>query len=154
MEELDKRWINASIPQEHWHFHSALHKRYGIVLAPGEFTRMFKAIRTKRARVIEHRKHGVTVFLISFPRVGERVFVKAKGEHIITALPPSKKLNALRRQTSDPEPVVETPGLLDSQRDADSGSDRPFEVTWRVQITRSADGALAVVAVRAIASGF
>jgi len=153
VEELDDRWINASIPQEHWHFHSALFKRYGIILAPGEFTQMFNAIRNKRARVIDHRKHGVTVFLIPFRRVGERVFVAAKGEHIITALPPSKKLNALRRRANNSEPVVETPCPLDSQSDADGGSDRPHQVTWRVQITRSAEGAVAITAVRRTTDG-
>ncbi len=118
MEELDDRWINASIPQEHWHFHSALFTRYGIVLAPGEFTKMINAIRSKKARVVEHRKHGETVFFIPIPRVGERVYVVAKGVRLITVLQPSKRLNTLRRKASDPEQVVEAPGLPDQGADA------------------------------------
>lgn len=95
-EGLDVRWHGASIHKEHWHFHWRLFERYGVVLAPAEFSQMAISIRKSRALVVEHRRNGQKIYSIFVRSVGTRIYVLAtKQGRIITALPPSKRLNSI-----------------------------------------------------------
>jgi len=98
VESFDSRWLGASIGEEHWHFHRQLLQRYSIVLAPGEFSRLFTEIKTGKAPMIERRRDGAVIYSVRIRSVNERIYVLAAGLHIISAWPPNKKLNEKRRQ--------------------------------------------------------
>jgi len=97
-ETLDPRWIGAVIPREHWHFHRQLLDRYNIVLAPGEFSLVMEMINRRRAQLIEERRDGQAIYSVRLPVAQERIYVLAHGARIITAWPPEKRLNVIRRQ--------------------------------------------------------
>src|SRR5262249_33641850 len=85
---FNKRWLDALIPAEHWHFHRQLLRRYSIVLAPGDFSAIVMAIQKGRARLS-----------VRIPSIGDRVYVLVAGSrHAITVLPPTKRLNGKRRK--------------------------------------------------------
>ena len=94
---FDNRWRGGSIPKKHWHFHRALYERYGIVLAPGEFSKMLKDIRSGRALRVKTMEGDRSVYFVRLKRVGERFFVLVVKGHIVTALPASKRLVAARK---------------------------------------------------------
>jgi hypothetical protein len=95
---FDARWLDASIPAEHWHFHRQLLRRYKIVLAPGDFSAMIIAIQKGRARLIEQRAKGRAVYSVRIPSTGDRVYVLAAGaRRVITVLPLTKRLKRKRR---------------------------------------------------------
>lgn len=94
----ERRWLGASIPIEHWHFHRRLLARYGLVLAPGEFARMMKDIRSRRALLVETRPRNRCVFSVRLGATGERIFVVMVGLRLVTALKPSAKLRRLRSE--------------------------------------------------------
>jgi hypothetical protein len=98
MDDFDPRWTGASIPIDHWHFHRQLLLRYGIVLAPGEFSRIHAAIRTGQAQVIQRRSPTQNIYSVRITRLQERIYILAEGSHIITAWPPSARLNEIRRK--------------------------------------------------------
>ncbi|MGN6585025.1 MAG: hypothetical protein ACTHJV_15105 [Rhizobiaceae bacterium] len=95
---FDPRWNGQSIPKYHWHFHRQLWERYGIVLAPGEFSQMLRDIKTGRATVIERLSDNRVIYMVRNKRLLERYFVVVRDGYIITALPPSKRLKKLRRE--------------------------------------------------------
>jgi hypothetical protein len=99
-DNYDPRWNGMSIPKRHWHFHRQLLSRYGIVLAPGEFSRMLKEIRAGRMLPVERISATKAVYSIRISRLGERFYVLVDDGQIITALPPSKRLNKLRRESA------------------------------------------------------
>lgn len=98
MSDLDPRWAGASIQQQFWHFHSQLYARYGIVLAPGEFKLIRRAIDDGTALLIKRINGRQAIYSIRIPSAGERVYVLAAGGNVITAWPPNKRLNELRRR--------------------------------------------------------
>jgi hypothetical protein len=100
---LDPRWVGTWYPQELWHFHRQLLARYNIVLEPGEFSMIKAALRSGKAQHIETKSDGQTIYSIRIPRVFERVYVLAHGDRIITAWPPERRLNAIRRRLSAQE---------------------------------------------------
>lgn len=100
-EGLDPRWAGATIRSEHWHFHSQLLRRYGIVLAPGEFTAIVTAIEDGTALLIEKRGRRQAIYSVRIPRLWERVYVLVAGGQLVTAWPPTKRLNAIRRGMSE-----------------------------------------------------
>lgn len=95
---FDPRWNGKSIPKKHWHFHQQLLVRYGIILAPGEFSQMLRDIETGRAAVIERRSASKVVYMIRNTRLWDRYFVLVTNGHVVTALPPSKRFKKLRRE--------------------------------------------------------
>lgn len=95
---FDARWLGKSIPERHWHFHRRLLERYGIVLAPGEYSEMLKDIRSGRAPLVQRRSAKSAVYLVRNRRLYERFFVLITNGEVRTALPPSKALKRLRRQ--------------------------------------------------------
>jgi hypothetical protein len=99
-DELDSRWIGAVIRQDQWHFHRQLLARYKIVLAPGEFSLIVDSILTGKARLIERRRRRLAIYLVRIPSAQERVYVLAMGAMLITAWPPTRRLNDLRKGLS------------------------------------------------------
>jgi hypothetical protein len=111
-EELDPRWHGAAIPQEHWHFHRQLLARYGIVLAPGEFSHIRKAIKDGTAQLVERRRERQAIYSVRVASVHERIYILACGLRFITAWPPEKRLNAKRRSLG---PKTEASGVQGSE---------------------------------------
>jgi hypothetical protein len=114
--EFDPRWDGRSIPEKHWHFHRQLLARYGIVLAPGEFSDILREIKSGYAQPIEKRRGKQAIYSVRITRLYERVYVLSDGKDLFTAWPPSKRLNEKRRQMNQPEfflrlrPVVDPDG--------------------------------------------
>ena len=96
-EQLDPRWEGAFIGVEHWHFHRQLLQHHGIVLAPGEFSRVVIALKNGNATVIKRQSETRAVYLFRVRSAQERIYVVAEKARIITVLPPSKRLARLRR---------------------------------------------------------
>jgi len=95
---FDPLWNGQSIPKHHWHFHRHLFARYGIALAHGEFSQMLRDIKTGCARLIELRPPASAVYMVKNTPLWERYFVLVTNGHVVTALPPSKRLKRLRRE--------------------------------------------------------
>lgn len=91
-------WYGARIPKKDWHFHRQLLIRYGIVLQPGEYTDILHDIRHGYAKLIERRSTKLAIYSVRIARLNERVYILSDGKNIITAWPPEKRLNELRRQ--------------------------------------------------------
>ncbi|GIQ74543.1 hypothetical protein [Bradyrhizobium sp. RD5-C2] len=95
-DHFDPRWEGASIPSEHWHLHRRLLERYGIVLAPGEFSKIATDIRKRRAHLVEVRPDGTGVYCAKIDSVGIYIFIGTKNGRMITILPAS---DSLKRKT-------------------------------------------------------
>jgi hypothetical protein len=95
---FNPRWDGARIPKKDWHFHRQLLRRYGIVLAPGEFSEIVHDIRTGYAKLIENRADGLAIYSVQISRLHERVYVLSDGKNLISAWPVEKRLNELRRR--------------------------------------------------------
>ena len=48
-------------------------------------------------RLIGRRRGEQAIYSVRIPRVRERIYARAAGRRIITAWPPTKRLNVLRR---------------------------------------------------------
>ncbi|WP_372781449.1 hypothetical protein [Phenylobacterium sp.] len=96
-EALDPRWHGAAIQKEHWHFYRRLFDHYSIILAPGEFSGIVEAIRDGRATLIQQRGPRQAIYCVRIKSVGERIYVLAAGERLITAMPPNRRFSAIRR---------------------------------------------------------
>ena len=99
-DDFDPLWNGKSIPKYHWHFHRQLFARYGIALAPGEFSQMLRDIKDGRATVIERVPAGATIYMIRNTRLWKQYFVLVRNGYIVTALPPGNKLKRLRQRKS------------------------------------------------------
>ncbi|WP_379548334.1 hypothetical protein ACFCW2_03980 [Qipengyuania sp. DSG2-2] len=86
-DDFDDRWLNAVIGREHWHFHKRLFERYGIVLAPGEFSRIHKLIVSRRAYLVDKSREG-SIYVFKLNRTHDEFFVMAVGDRVISAWPP------------------------------------------------------------------
>jgi len=95
---FNPRWNGASIPQKHWHFHRQLLVRYGIVLQPGEFSDIVHDLRHGYAKLIERRSAKLAIYSVRISRLNERIYVLSDGKNVISAWPPEKRLNELRRR--------------------------------------------------------
>lgn len=94
--DFDPRWNGKSIPKYHWHFHRQLFARYGILLAPGEFSEMLSDIKTGRATVIERLPSDATIYMIRNVRLWKQYFVLVRSGYLVTALPPGRRLKKFR----------------------------------------------------------
>ncbi len=98
-EIFDSRWDGATIPADHWHFHRQLLNRYGVVLAPGEFSQIVKDIRDGCAMLVKRRRTGRgAIYFVRIRSARRKVYVLAVGTRLLTAWPHDPRLNALRRQ--------------------------------------------------------
>ncbi len=91
---FDRRWQGVSIPSYHWHFHRRLLTRYGIVLAPGDFSKMVRDISRGYAELVERRRRGGLVYAVQIKSVRRHVYVLMIGPCVISAWPPTYDLNA------------------------------------------------------------
>lgn len=107
------RWNGRSIQQKHWHFHRQLLKRYGLVLAPGEFAQMIRDIRNGHAQLIEMRTRRTGIYSVRLSQHFERIYVLSDGKDVFTAWPPSRRLNEIRRRMNEPEPIVHLRAVRD-----------------------------------------
>lgn len=98
---FDARWVGRSIPERHWHFHRRLLERYGIVLAPGEFSQMLKDIASGKAPLVQRRSSKSAIYQVRNQRLWERFFVLVTNGEIRTALPASRALKRARRALPD-----------------------------------------------------
>lgn len=98
---FDRRWQGVSIPSYHWHFHRRLLTRYGIVLAPGDFSGMVRDIRGGRAELVERRPRGGLVYAVEIKSVRRHVYVLMVGPCVISAWPPMYDLNAKYQEIDD-----------------------------------------------------
>lgn len=94
--DFDPLWNGKSIPKHHWHFHRQLFARYGIVLAPGEFSEMLSDIKTGRATVIERLPSDAAIYMIRNVRLWKQFFVLVRSGYVVTALPPGRRLKKFR----------------------------------------------------------
>lgn len=120
MSDFDPRWDGASIPENNWHFHRRLHERYRIVMAPGEFGAMVKAIKSGKALMVNRRGKHKRIYWHKVQSVHERIYVLVgRNTAILSAWPPTKqladyrkqaqaRLEAERQRTETPMPVAST----------------------------------------------
>jgi hypothetical protein len=94
---FDPRWQAAAIPSCHWHFHRRLLERYGLVLAPGDFSAMVRDIRCGRAVVVERRAHRRILYAVEVGTARRHVLVLTAGTAVVSAWPPDGRLMAKRR---------------------------------------------------------
>lgn len=95
----DPLWEGACIPIEHWHFHRRLWERYWIVLGPGEFGDIKRAVEKGRAFQIESHTEGKATYLFRLGQHGQDlVFALFRGSRPVTALPPTKALFSKHRK--------------------------------------------------------
>ena len=113
--EFDPRWDGRSIPQKHWHFHRQLLARYGIVLAPGEFSDILREIRSGRAQLIEKKPGKQAIYSVRITRLYERVYILSDGKNLFTAWPPSKRLNEIRWRMNLPEVFIRLRPVVDDE---------------------------------------
>jgi hypothetical protein len=99
-DQLDSRWHGAFIGEGDWHFHRRLLERYGIVLAPGEYSYLRAQIKNGSAQVIEQKSDTRAVYVFKIKSANQPVFVMAEGLHFKTALPPTRRLWRLRKKLS------------------------------------------------------
>ena len=112
---FDQRWHGAFIPSQHWHFHRRLLSRYGIVLRPGDFSAMVRALANGTAVPVERRSGKGAIYSVRVRSARTRIYVVAIGTHLITAWPPSAHLNGLRRQRSAAaDPSVSIPAAREA----------------------------------------
>ncbi|HYE44903.1 MAG TPA: hypothetical protein VEA44_03920 [Caulobacter sp.] len=95
--DLHPSWEGAFIPTEHWHFHSQLFKRYGLILAPGEFSWMLRQIANGKAILVQKKAKGGSIYCVKVPSTWDKIYVAAEGHRIITAMTPSRRLNQMRK---------------------------------------------------------
>lgn len=106
LDGFDHRWNGKSIPKRHWHFHRQLLDRYGIILAPGEFSDILRDIKNGHAQLIEKRRGNFAIYSVRISRLSERVFVLSNRKDLFTAWPPSRKLKELRRAANRPKFIL------------------------------------------------
>lgn len=97
-DDHDIRWAGRSIPRKHWHFHRQLHARYGIIMAPGEFSEMLRDIKNGRAQLVEQISPTKAIYSVVLRRTWDRFFVLVEKGHVVTAMPPTKRLKKKRRE--------------------------------------------------------
>jgi hypothetical protein len=99
-DQLDPRWYGAVIGRDHWHFHRRLFERYGIILAPGEYSKMKADIKNGTAQVIKQKSPAQAIYVFKLESANQPVFVAAVGTRLTTAMPPSRHLWLLRKKSA------------------------------------------------------
>lgn len=94
-DDLDHRWHGAVIDGRDFHFHRRLYERYGVVLAPGDYSAMYKAVTRKRSRPLMKGNDGGAIYAVRVPSSNELVLVAATKTRFRTAYPPRPILIAM-----------------------------------------------------------
>ncbi|QDZ02791.1 hypothetical protein FQ775_21795 [Nitratireductor mangrovi] len=97
---FDSRWNRAFIPKHHWHFHRRLYQHYGLVLGPGDFSRIQKDIRSGHALLVESRSPNRFVSVANVRSLHERIYALSDGKRLITERTPEARLGEIRRRLS------------------------------------------------------
>lgn len=139
-----------SIPSYHWHFHRRLLERYGIILAPGEFSRMMRDIRSGRADLVERRPRGGIIYGVDIASVRRRIYVLMDGAWVISAWPPQYDLDAKYQQIdevlrlpqwrwagSPTDNAIERAGLGSSESPSQAGAGLEAENNMGAQCQKS-----------------
>ena len=79
--------MGARISKQEWHFHRQLFLRYGVVLAPGQFSQIIADIRRGRARLVKVKGKRGSIYSVRIKEAGERIYVYAIDCVPITAWP-------------------------------------------------------------------
>lgn len=77
----------ACIAKEHWHFHRQLFLRYGVILAPGQFSQIIADIRRGRARLVTNKGTRGSIYSVRLKEAGGRIYVLTIDSVPITAWP-------------------------------------------------------------------
>lgn len=85
--EFDPRWIGFCIAKQDWHFHKQLFLRYGVILAPGQFSQIIADIRRGQARLVVSKGKRGSIYSVRLKKAGGRVYVFAINTVPITAWP-------------------------------------------------------------------
>ena len=92
---FDPRWLGAVLRPDTWHFHRRLFARYGIVLAPGEYSMIANAIRNGRAFLLKRKgPHGL--YTVVVPSAGKRIYVLARPDGQLITVYPAPKLKGTK----------------------------------------------------------
>ncbi|MFD1704471.1 hypothetical protein ACFSCV_15795 [Methylopila henanensis] len=90
--DLDPRWNGVFIEESQFHFHRRLLERWGVVLGPGDYSGMRRAIRKKQASYVRTTLRGGRVYAVRVPSTGVPVMVVvANGWRFCTAYPQQKR---------------------------------------------------------------
>jgi hypothetical protein len=96
-DQFDPRWMHAAIPQHQWHFFRRVYQHYRLVLGPGDFSTMLRDIETGRSLKLQNLKGGKAIYFVVAKSVFERIYIVVSNQrHVITALPPTRKLKLMR----------------------------------------------------------
>jgi len=99
---FDPRWLRAVIEENCWHFHRQLLARYGIVLAPGEFSAIAKAVRDGSALLVQRKSKKFGIYWVRVRSARRKIYVLADAAGVPhTAWPRSRKLDKRRREAAD-----------------------------------------------------
>jgi hypothetical protein len=89
---FDSRWLGAVIRHDTWHFHRRLYERYGVVLAPGEFSGIKKVIETGKAILVKRRGAKFAVYRVELRDRRKPIYVVASSTGLpVTVFPQCKK---------------------------------------------------------------
>jgi hypothetical protein len=70
-------------------------------MAPGEFSGLLHAIRTKEALLVKRQPRRRAIYAYRLPTAKKIIYVLASKDVPYTAWPPSGKMNALRKLARD-----------------------------------------------------
>lgn len=76
-QEFDPRWLGACISEREWHFHRQLLRRYGVVLGVGQFSKIVREIRRKRARLVQRRGKEGAIYSVRIDGVDQQLYILA-----------------------------------------------------------------------------
>jgi len=113
---FDLRWNGTSIARSDWHFHRRLLERYGVILAPGEYSKIKKKIGKGRFRGLQHRR-GLAIHRVYTRSAPDGFFVLCHGAHLLTAYPPfraAKLRSAAKRKARDQSSAEAEAGNLNT----------------------------------------
>jgi hypothetical protein len=99
MDEIafDRRWLGAYTANTDWPFHRTLFARYGIVLAPGEYSAILRTLRSGQARLVMARGKQTAVYSVRVRSAGRRIYVLAVGYFPKSAWPPERVERLVKR---------------------------------------------------------
>ena len=91
-DDFDERWNGATFGQDSWHFHRALLERYGIVLKPGEFSDLVKALRAGELIKVRDHSRGRAIYAHRLPTSLRTIYILAANGRVFTAWPPNRPI--------------------------------------------------------------
>ena len=98
---FDPRWNGAAIAKDDWHFHRRLLTRYGVVLGPGEYSKIQKKSRKGRYKILNDNR-GRPLYRVYTPSDPRGFYVLSFGGRLLTAWPAAAgdRLKAASEQRS------------------------------------------------------